>query len=182
MQATIGVSRMKDKAAGGILSVRAVLARWNAQTVIATAAILFGIFLYLIIPYEVGQQRFAFGMPISDLDPALFPTLIAIAFLVVGAWYFFASFGMPSANGLRELNSRAWLNISICILLSLAYAFLLVPLGFLVSSAAIIAITAVFYGGRNIVGLAIVSIGVPVFLYIIFTKYLLVGLPAFPEF
>ena len=89
----------------------------NADTCLACLCVAFGIALFLLIPGQVGRPPSLFGISVSDLDPALFPRLIAGGFVVVGVWYFSESRSIADENDLRTLDREALINISVTIIL-----------------------------------------------------------------
>jgi putative tricarboxylic transport membrane protein len=173
---------MSEDKGGGTIRSPSRLANWNANTIVALMAVAFALFLFWIIPSEVSRPPPLFGISISDLDPAIFPIIVASGLLLIGGLYFVASLGMPARNGFTELDLTAWLNLAVTIGLFILYGVLLIPLGFILSSAIILFALALFYGARHPIGLAITCLGIPTALYLIFTKFLLVSLPGLPEF
>jgi putative tricarboxylic transport membrane protein len=154
----------------------------NFNTALAGGCILFSIFLFLIIPYQVEEQPTLFGVTGSGLDPAFFPNLVAILFLVIGAIYLWLSFGMTEHNGFRDLTGNSYATIGISLGIFILYAALLQPLGFLLSSGLVVAALSVFYGARHIPSILLVAVGVPAAVYFVFRRALNVALPEFPDF
>ena len=71
-------------------------------------------------------------------------------------------------------------NVAITLVAMATYALLMPSLGFVVSSALLIAFLATFFGNRNYYLTAVVSIVVPVAIFFTFTKLLATSLPPFP--
>ncbi len=111
---------------------------------------------------------------------AFFPRLVAAAFLILGVWFFFRSFSLREVNGLRSLDRGAIVNVVVTLVAMAVYVPTMMTLGFVVSSAVLIAFLATFYGNRNHALTAIVSIAVPVAMFFAFTKLLATSLPPFP--
>lgn len=147
------------------------------------ASILFfalGAFILLVIPSQIDKPLVIFGQSLNALDPTLFPSLVAVAFLGLGVWGFFESFSMNETNGLTGLDREACLNVGVTIAALFAYALLMVPLGFIPSSAFLVGGLSYFYGIRNVPLILVICVGVPTSIYFIFTKGLKVFLPEIP--
>lgn len=156
--------------------------RINFNTVLAAACVLFSIFLYLVIPSEVEQPPVLFGTTSAALDPAFFPRLVATCFLIVGLWYLRESFRLNDANGFRSLKRSNYVSIGFTTVMFIVYASILQPLGFILSSALVVAVLSIFYGARNWASIVIVAVGVPAIVYVVFRRVLTVALPEFPDF
>lgn len=156
--------------------------RINFNTVLASACVLFSIFLFLVIPSEVERPPVLFGTSAASLDPAFFPHLVATCFLLVGLWYLRESFRLNDANGFRGLKRDNYVSIGFTAVMFVVYASILQPLGFVLSSALVVAVLSIFYGARNWISIVIVAIGVPAVVYVVFRRVLTVALPEFPDF
>ncbi len=156
--------------------------RLNFNTVAGIVCVVFAIVLYIIIPYEVDEPPTLFGQSGSDLDPKLFPTIVAVLFLVVGVWYIVESLGLREKNDFKQLTLGNLKNIAISVVVILFYALALEPIGFIISSFVVTIVLTLYYGSRNIFGIVGVTIVVPVGIYYIFTRLLQVYLPAVPDF
>lgn len=157
-----------------------LLHKFNFNSVAAIVSILFAIFLFLIIPHQIETPLIVFGQSLNALDPALFPRIVAAGFLVLGIWYFFKSFKIEETNGLRTLDGDGYVNVGVSLAAFGAYALLMEPLGFVPSSAMLVAGLAVFYGVRDLALVLAVSIGVPTTVFFVFTRGLKVFLPEIP--
>jgi len=81
---------------------------------------------------------------------------------------------------LLELDREAVTNVLITFVLMGCYVFLMVNLGFVLGSALMVLTMSTYFGNRNlIVGLAL-SILLPMFMFFVFRRLLLVELPPFP--
>ncbi len=156
--------------------------RINFNTVLAAGCILFSIFLFIVIPYQVEPQPVLFGQAGSGLDPAFFPELVAVLFLIVGGIYLWLSFDMHEPNGFRGLTANSYWNIGVSLLAFILYAAALQPLGFLLSSGLLVAGLSVFYGARHVISILLVAVGVPAAVYLVFRRALSVALPELPDF
>jgi putative tricarboxylic transport membrane protein len=154
----------------------------NFNTVLAVACVLFSVFLFAVIPSEVERPPVLFGQASAGLDPAFFPHVVATCFLLVGLWYLWASFKLNDLNGFRGLNRHNYASIGFTTLMFVVYAAILVPLGFILSSALVVTVLAVFYGARHWPAVVMVAIGIPSVVYIVFRRLLGVALPELPDF
>ena len=156
------------------------LNRVNFNTVAAVSVIAFAIAMFVIIPHQIEKPIIVLAEDAMSLKASLFPQLVAAAFLVLGIWFFFKSFSLAETNRLRELSLPAAANVAITLVAMAIYAPLMASLGFVVSSALLIAFLATFYGNRNYYLTAVVGIVVPVAIFFTFTKLLATSLPPFP--
>ena len=156
--------------------------RINFNTVLAAACVLFSIFLFAVIPSEVERPPVLFGQASAGLDPAFFPQLVAVCFLIVGLWYLRTSFRLNDTNGFRGLNRHNYFSIGFTALMFIVYAAILVPLGFILASALVVVVLSIFYGARHWPAIVFVAIGVPGVVYIVFRHLLGVALPELPDF
>ncbi len=154
----------------------------NFNTVLAGACILFSVFLFLVIPSEVERPPVLFGASSAALDPAFFPELVAACFMVIGLLYLRASFSLNDVNGFRGLKKDNYASVAFTIVMFVVYASILVPLGFILSSALMVAVLSIFYGARHWTTIAFVAVGVPAIVYVVFRRMLTVALPEFPDF
>ena len=139
-------------------------------------------FIFLVIPGQIEKPLIIFGQSLNMLDPTLFPSIVALGFVVLGAWGFFRSFSINESNGLAKLDREACANVGITIVAMITYSALMVPLGFIPSSVILLAGLSYFYGIRSISLIIVISVGVPTGIYFIFTRGLKVFLPEIPWF
>jgi hypothetical protein len=154
----------------------------NFNTVLAGGCILFSIFLFLVIPSEVERPPMLFGTTSAALDPAFFPELVASSFMLVGLCYLYTSFRLNDANGFRGLKKHNYVSVAFTTVMFVVYASILQPLGFILSSALVVAVLSIFYGARHWLTIVLVAIGVPAVVYVVFRRILTVALPEFPDF
>lgn len=154
--------------------------KFNFNTVAAILFVLLAIALFVIIPGQIEKPLIVLPEEASNLKAEVFPRVVAAAFLVLGIWFFFKSFSVEETNQLRELDRSAVVNVGVTLAVMAAYAPLMMAVGFVVSSAITIAVLATYYGNRNFLLTALVSILVPVAIFFTFTKLLATSLPPFP--
>lgn len=155
--------------------------RVNFNTVSAVIFVALGVGLFLIIPHQIDKPLINLGgAGQSYLDAETFPQLVASLFVLLGAWYLFVSFSLRERNELRELDFEAITNVIVTFVIMAAYVWLMVYLGFVVGSAIMIFAMSTYFGNRNYVLGASVSVIVPLLVFVLFTKLLVTSLPPFP--
>ncbi len=158
----------------------AMTRKFNFNTVAAVAFIVLAIVMYVTIPSQIEKPLIVLPEEASNLKAEFFPQLVATLFLVLGVWFFFKSFTIDETQQFRELDRTSLTNVVVTLVVMAAYGPLMMTLGFVVSSAIMIAVLATFYGNRNYALTAIIAIGVPVAIFFTFTKLLATSLPPFP--
>ena len=153
----------------------------NFNTILAAACVGFSIFMFVVIPGQVERPPVLLGQS-EGLDPAFFPELVAIGFLIAGLAYLWTSVGLRDGNGFNGLTRANYASTGFTTLAFIAYAALLEPLGFVLSSALVVAVLSAFYGARHWISIAAVAVGVPAIVYVLFRRVLAVALPEMPDF
>ncbi|MDZ5696627.1 tripartite tricarboxylate transporter TctB family protein [Chelativorans sp. M5D2P16] len=154
--------------------------RASYNTVVALGCIALGVAVWLMIPYQVQEPPAIFGQNSSGISPTLFPRIAAIGFILIGALYFVASLRMNEPNPFRELPALAYGNLAVVLVAMVLYVALLRPLGYALSSALVASAISLYYGSRNVFGIAFVGVVAPLAIYYLFTRMLTVSLPPFP--
>jgi putative tricarboxylic transport membrane protein len=154
--------------------------RFNFNTVFGVVFFILSIVLFLITPGQIEKPLIVLAAKKHELQPMLFPQLIAAAFCVLGVWLFFRSFSIREDNQLRQLDREAITNVLVTVLAMAVYGPLMMQIGFVVASSLVIAFMSTFFGNRNYILTAIISVAVPVTIFFIFTKLLATYLPPFP--
>jgi putative tricarboxylic transport membrane protein len=156
------------------------LKKLNFNSYVSMLFVALGAIILLIIPSQIEKPLVIFGQSDNALNPTLFPSLVAMGFLLLGIWGFVKSFSIDETNGLVNLDREAYINVGVIIMALFAYALLMEPLGFIPSSAILVGGLSYFFGIRNLPMIFLVGIGVPVSIYFIFTNGLKVFLPEIP--
>jgi len=156
--------------------------RMNFNTKVAIFLILFSIVFYVLIPYQIAKPELFMGRALMQMQPTLFPRLTMIGLLGLSAWYFLYSFRLKERNFFRELDKQNLTRIVVTFVILVAYALLLEPLGFVLSSALVAGALTLYLGNRNIFILFVVIIVIPLTVFYIFTRALRVSLPELPFF
>jgi len=113
----------------------------------------------------------------SGLQPERFPQVVAGFLVGFGLWYLWQSRGVGEASGFAALAPGGAVRVLIALGVLLLYAGLLEPLGFVPASFIVASALSLFLGQRNMaIGVA-VCLGVPVAIYLLFTRVLHVSLP-----
>ena len=151
--------------------------RWSYDTVCAIAFVALGVALFLLIPHQVARPLMMFGQMASGLQPERFPQVVAGFLVGFGLWYLWQSRGAQEASGFAALTPGGAARVLIALGALLLYAGLLEPLGFVPASFIIASALSLFLGQRNIALGVAVCLGVPVVIYLLFTRVLHVSLP-----
>ncbi len=154
--------------------------RYNFNTVAAVVFVAIAITLFVLIPSQIDKPLILLGASQSNLAPELFPQMVASSFLILGIWLFVKSFSLHQHNELRDLDREAITNVCVTLVIMAAYVYLMVNLGFVLGSALMIAAMSTYFGNRNYVLTAVVSIFVPMVIFFLFRRLLLTELPPFP--
>jgi putative tricarboxylic transport membrane protein len=151
--------------------------RWNHDTVCALAFIALGLVLFALVPYQVARPLMMFGQLASGLQPERFPQVVAAFLVGFGLWYLWQSRGALEPSGFASTAPGGVIRVLITLAALLLYALLLEPLGFVPSSFVIAFGLSMFLGQRNIPLAVAVCLGIPVAIYLLFTRVLHVSLP-----
>ncbi|MBF0277494.1 MAG: tripartite tricarboxylate transporter TctB family protein [SAR324 cluster bacterium] len=150
---------------------------FSSDVIFALFFITFSIVLLLIIPYQVEKPLSFMGGAGAALDPDLFPRVVGFFLLGTSIWYLVRSLFQTGTKLELDLDIKGGFNILVTLVIFLAYALLMDPIGFIESSAVTLAILMSFMGNRNFLITGGVSLGIPFGIYYLFTRQLLVSLP-----
>jgi putative tricarboxylic transport membrane protein len=154
----------------------------NFNTVVALFLIVFSVVAYLLIPYQIEKPRMVFGRSLMNLEPSLFPRLSIVGLFFLSLWYLTHSFQIPEKNLFKEIGKAGLTRVAVTFLVTLGYALLFEPLGFVLASALMVLILTLYFGNRNIFLIVAVTAGAPLVVYYLFTSALKVSLPETPFF
>ena len=149
----------------------------NFNTVVAVILMVFSVTAFILIPYQIEKPKLFMGRSLSTLTPSLFPRLSIVALFILSVFYFFQSNRFNEKNLFKELGAGSFTRVLVTIVVFIGYALLFEPLGFVLSSALVVAVLTIYYGNRNILITLAVVIGAPLAIYFIFTHTLQVSLP-----
>lgn len=154
--------------------------RFNFNIGCAIGVVALGVAIWVLTPYQVEEAVPLFGKPASGLDPHLFPRMIAVVFVLLGIWYFVRALSLHEENLLRRLDGEAVVNTLVSLAAFFAFAELMERIGFVIAGASIMFFLSTFYGNRNWWLGGLISLALPLGVFNLFTKVLLVFLPEFP--
>jgi len=154
----------------------------NFNTVFGVLGIVIGVVLFIITPGQVERPLLLFGQKPSGLDPDFFPRMVAVLFVITGGWLLWRARVLVEENGMRNLDGEAITNVLVTVAGFFALALVMPSLGFVMSSIILLAVLSTFYGNRNLMAGAAISIGVPLVFYNILRVWLQVVLPQNPFF
>ena len=149
----------------------------NSDVIFALIFVFFSIGLLLIIPHQIEKPLAFIGNPESALNPDLFPQVVGSSLLGVSLWYLVRSFFRQGTELDIDLDKKGLFNVAVTLAVFIAYALLMEPFGFIETSAMALAILVTFFGNRNVFIIGGVSLGIPLVIYYLFTRQLLVSLP-----
>ncbi|MDA1090782.1 MAG: tripartite tricarboxylate transporter TctB family protein [Proteobacteria bacterium] len=153
---------------------------FNFNTVFGVLFVVASAVLFLIIPGQIEKPLFVLDENVNALKPNLFPRLAAIGFGGLGVWLFFRSFSIDEKNKFKNLDRQAIANVLVTLVMMSVYGPLMMQIGFVVSSAVVIAALSTFFGNRSYGLTAAISIVIPVSIFFVFTNLLATSLPPFP--
>ena len=154
----------------------------NYNTVVAILLLILWTIMFFTIPYQIQKPALFMGRSLMGLKPTLFPQLAILSLIVLNIWYLAISFRLKDKNLFIDVTRQGYFRISVSLVVFCAYALLFEHLGFVLSSALVAGTLSTFYGNRNILVGILVSVGVPIGIYFVFTRLLKVSLPEFPLF
>ena len=154
----------------------------NFNTFAAIILIVLWTVIFYIIPYQIQKPMLFMGRSLMGLKPTLFPRLATLILIGLSIWYLVISFRIDEKNRFREVAKEGYFRIIVSLAVFVAYALLFEPLGFVVSSILVAGSLSTFYGNRNILVGILISFGVPLGIYFVFTRLLKVSLPECPFF
>ena len=143
-------------------------------------SILFGLFIYYKIPYEVEKPVLIFGQSSSEIDPQIVPTIVALMFLIFGLYTVFYEKDAKISNSWPKVTKQILINISTTIICLILYSILFEYLGFVISSVLLILSLGTFMGNVNFKYLTVISILFPLSIFFLFVNVMHVFLPEFP--
>lgn len=151
-------------------------ARLTAEGWLLGALFIFSVLCVGLMGWLVAEPKALFGRALSAIAPSLFPTLVLLALAGLCAGVMVARRNVL----LVRVGTAGPVNIRPAMMLFgvlLFYALLMVPIGFLCSSALSLALISLIAGNRSPLQIGLVSLISPVALYLVATRGLAVSLP-----
>ena len=143
-------------------------------------SILFGLFIYYKIPYEVEKPVLIFGQSSSEIDPQIVPTIVALMFFIFGLYTVIYEKDSRISNSWPKITKKLLINISTTILFLILYSILFQYFGFVISSVLLILSLGTFMGNVNFKYITLISILFPLSIFFLFVNIMHVFLPEFP--
>ena len=143
-------------------------------------SILFGLFIYYKIPYEVEKPVLIFGQSSSEIDPQIVPTIVALMFLIFGIYTILYEKDSKISNSWPKITKKILINIATTILFLISYSILFQYFGFVISSVLLILSLGTFMGNVNFKYITVISILFPLSIFFLFVNIMHVFLPEFP--
>lgn len=153
---------------------------WNFNVALGIGAIVFGVAQLVIIPLQIAEPPRFSGFATIELGAKAMPYVIGWLFIAAGVVYALVGLSLREENGLAELDWRAFYNVGVLVVIMVAFVALMRPIGFVTSAGLSGLAIALFYGSRNVFGLAFVGLLAPTGIYLLFTRALSVSLPSSP--
>ncbi len=150
---------------------------WNFNTTIALIFIVFWGGVYFIIPYQIAKPKLFLGRSLMGLEPTLFPTISVILIICLSFWYLFVSKTIQEVNELIRMDKEQIVKTVVTIAAFCAYTQMFDSLGFIFSTILFACPLTIYFGTRNPITIALVSIVCPVLIYLIFSTLMHVYLP-----
>ena len=143
-------------------------------------SILFGLFIYYKIPYEVEKPVLIFGQSSSEIDPQIVPTIVATMFFIFGLYTAIYEKDSKILNSWPKITKKILINIATTILFLISYSILFQYFGFVISSVLLILSLGTFMGNVNFKYITVISILFPLSIFFLFVNIMHVFLPEFP--
>jgi putative tricarboxylic transport membrane protein len=154
-----------------------ILRKLNFNTAAAVFLIFFSVIMLFAVPDQVSKSKIFMGRSLTALDPKLFPYFILAAMLLFSMVYLLKSFSLEEKNLFKELPAISIARVGLSLLIFLAYAILMEPMGFIPASVVLFLVLTTIYGNRNwLLGIS-VSVLFPVIIYVLFIQAFQVYLP-----
>ncbi len=136
--------------------------------------------LGLVVLYGSFQIRQGGGY--SAVGPRFFPLAVAVGLLALGLIFLLRTTLIPdldlAEHAAIEESATHWQSVGLLLAALVTYAFALQLLGYVVATALFISVVARFLGSRSVVRDLVVGVGIALVVYIGFTRFLGVRLPA----
>lgn len=151
--------------------------KWNFNTTIAVAFIVFWGGVYFIIPHQIAKPKLFLGRSLMGLEPTLFPTISVVLIICLSLWYLFISKSLDEVNELIGMDKEQIIKTLIAIGAFCAYTLMFDRLGFIFSTILFACPLTIYLGQRNPFIIVLVGVVCPVSIYLLFTTLMHVYLP-----
>lgn len=151
--------------------------KWNFNTTIAVALILFWGGVYFLIPHQIAKPKLFLGRSLMGLEPTLFPTISVVLIICLSLWYLFISKTIKEVNEFVGMDKEQIIKTLVTIAAFCAYTLMFDRLGFIFSTVLFAGPLTIYYGARKPVPIILVCLVCPVSIYLLFTTLMHVYLP-----
>lgn len=157
--------------------MKKLLERLNVQAYVALGFFVLSLIFYFLIPYQIEKPKLLLGRALMDMEVTLFPSIAAIGLCAMSALSFVISFRNPEENPFKGLKWGYFGRMAGFLAILFAFALIFEPLGYLISGVIVTGVLSFYLGNRNPVALILLAFCVPVAVYFVFTRGLLISLP-----
>jgi putative tricarboxylic transport membrane protein len=130
----------------------------------------------------VDALRVGRGTGFRPIGPGFMPTIVAVGLVLLAISLIVRTTLRPDADlaehAAEQAASTSWPTVGLVMAALVGYALLLGPLGYILATAALVPVAARILGSRAIIRDAIVGVGMSVAIWLAFTEFLGVRLPA----
>lgn len=157
--------------------MKKLLERLSVHAYVALAFFVLSLIFYFLIPYQIEKPKLLMGRSLMDMEVTLFPSIAAIGLCVMSAWSFVLSVRNPEENPFKGLKLSYFGKMAGFLAILFGFALMFEPVGYLVSGVIVTAVLSFYLGNRNPIALVLLAFGVPIAVYFMFTRLLLISLP-----
>jgi putative tricarboxylic transport membrane protein len=138
--------------------------------------LLLGVLLIaFLIPVGVVEPK---KVKFAVLSPSYYPRIVAIAMSIIGLAIAIGSIRQePQEDSILTFNLNAAVKVCTVFIILIATAYALPQAGFVLTTTIVLAVMMLLAGERNPIVVGAVSILLPIFLYLFFTKLANVPIP-----
>ena len=154
----------------------------NANAIAGALYLILGLFMvFVLIPLGVDEPG---NVEFAVLAPSYWPRVICLALAALGLgmlvrnWLSHRSGEPNAADEPSTLSELVFWRVALVIAGSFVLYMLLEPLGFVLAGAIALALLMLLAGERRPLHLALISAGIPLLLYLFFTKAASIPIPA----
>ena len=116
--------------------------------------------------------------PYMNISASFFPTMVSIIMVLLSVVMLIKAFTKPEICEISPAQQKAYLRGLLAIVVSLVYVLIFKPVGYILSSIVCLFAMMLVFGNRKWVPMAIISVALPILLYMVFYYVLKTNLPA----
>ena len=160
---------------GAVVSTR--LPRLSVHACVALGLFVLSLVFYLLIPYQIEKPKLLMGRSLMAMEVTLFPSIAAIGLCATSALSFLLSLRHPEENPFAGMKLGEFGKMAGFLAILFLFATAFEPVGYVVSGVIVTGVLSRYLGNRNPIALALLALGVPVAVYLVFTRMLSTSLP-----